>query len=80
MPKTGRTHQLRAHLRAIDRPIVMDGLYAERKIPNSNNLGLKRMSLHAHILEIVLPNGSKERFVSPLPKELDTAADLLAGE
>lgn len=78
MPKTGRTHQLRAHLRAIDRPIVGDSLYGEYKMEKSNNLGLQRLSLHAHILELVLPNGSKERFIAPLPQEFEDAADRIA--
>lgn len=78
MPKTGRTHQLRAHLRAIDRPIVGDPLYADKKIVVSNNLELKRLALHAHILELTLPNGSKERFIAPLPLEFEAAAELIA--
>ena len=79
-PKTGRTHQLRAHLRAIDRPIVQDGLYAERKVPNSNNLDMNRLALHAYILEIVLPNGSEERFISPVPPDCEAAAERIVQE
>jgi 23S rRNA pseudouridine1911/1915/1917 synthase len=78
MPKTGRTHQLRAHMRAIDRPIVGDTLYAEYKINKSTNLGLNRLALHAHILEIKLPNGSVERFIAPLPQEFEDATDRIA--
>lgn len=78
MPKTGRTHQLRAHLRAIDRPIVGDGLYGEQKIDNSNNLALNRLALHAHILELVLPDGREERFIAPVPQELEEAAERIA--
>ncbi|MFT7645237.1 MAG: 23S rRNA pseudouridine1911/1915/1917 synthase [Candidatus Paceibacteria bacterium] len=78
MPKTGRTHQLRAHLRAIDRPIVCDSLYAERKIINSKNLAMQRMALHAHILGLVLPSGSTERFIASLPVEFEEAAERIA--
>ncbi len=80
MPKTGRTHQLRAHLRAIDRPIVSDGLYAEKKIVNSNNLDLNRLALHAYILETYLPDGSKERFIAPVPQDFEEAAERIAEE
>lgn len=77
-PKTGRTHQLRVHLKAIDRPIICDRLYAGAKPESSNNLGLFRLALHAHELEIVLPDGEQKRFVAPLPQELLDAGDLLA--
>ena len=78
MPKTGRTHQLRVHLKAIDRPIVGDKLYAGKKLETSNNLGLNRLALHAHALEIVLPGGEAERFIAPVPVDLESAVDLLA--
>lgn len=80
IPKTGRTHQLRAHLRALDRPIVGDKLYAHYKINESNNIGLDRMALHAHILEWTLPNGEKQRFIAPVPLVFDTAAECIASE
>ena len=75
MPKTGRTHQLRVHLRALDRPIVGDTLYGAYKIETSNNLLLDRLALHAHILEVILPNGSKERFIAPVPLDFELAAE-----
>ncbi len=80
MPKTGRTHQLRTHLRALDRPIVGDTLYGSYKMKDSNNLGLERMALHAHILEWVLPGGEKQRFIAPVPLEFDRAAEHIAEE
>lgn len=78
MPKTGRTHQLRAHLRAIDRPIVGDGLYGEHKIVGSNNVGLNRLALHAHMLELMLPDGNEGRFIAPVPQEMEEAAERIA--
>jgi len=77
-PKTGRTHQIRVHLRAIDRPIVCDPLYATQLSEKSHNLGLKRMALHAHILELQLPDGSDGRFMAPVPFELEVAAERIA--
>lgn len=78
IPKTGRTHQLRVHLRAIDRPIVNDELYAVHVTPKSNNLDLKRMALHAHMLELTLPNGQNERFIAPVPQAFEEAAERIA--
>ena len=76
-PKTGRTHQLRVHMKAIDRPIVGDGLYAGKRVETSNNLGLTRLALHAHILELTLPDGELKRFIAPVPAEFEQAADHL---
>jgi 23S rRNA pseudouridine1911/1915/1917 synthase len=77
-PKTGRTHQLRVHMRAIDRPIVQDELYATHVITNSNNLAMSRMALHAHMLELTLPNGQLERFIAPVPQSFEEAAERIS--
>lgn len=77
-PKTGRTHQLRVHLKAIDRPIVCDTLYAGKRVDAGHNLGFTRLALHAHILELTLPNGSRERFIAPLPQSFEEAAERIA--
>lgn len=79
-PKTGRTHQLRVHLKAIGKPIVLDPLYAAHILEDSNNLDLSRMALHAHSLEIALPNGETERFLAPMPLEFEAAAEKIAEE
>jgi 23S rRNA pseudouridine1911/1915/1917 synthase len=78
IPKTGRTHQLRVHLRAIDRPIVQDTLYAAHKVESSSNLELARLALHAHVLELMLPNGETQRFIAPVPLELEQAVERIA--
>jgi len=78
LPKTGRTHQLRVHLKAISRPIVCDEMYADTHIGKSNNLGLKRLALHAHILELDLMSGGRERFIAPVPPEFEAAAERIA--
>lgn len=79
-PKTGRTHQLRTHLRAIDRPIVGDTLYAEYKKEVSNHLGCERLMLHAHQLHLTLPDGTDERFIAPLPQLFEEAAEKIEEE
>lgn len=83
-PKTGRTHQLRAHLRAIERPIVGDTLYAEYKFePNkdgsarSNHLSCKRLMLHASSLQLTLLDGTLKQFFAPLPQLFEEATNRL---
>ena len=78
LPKTGRTHQLRVHLKSISRPIVGDTLYAESEMGRSNNLGLKRMALHAHKLTLTLPYGEPGDFMAPVPNDLIQAVDQLS--
>lgn len=77
-PRTGRTHQLRVHLKSLDRPIVRDPLYAAHLVTRSNHLGLDRMALHAHVLELTLQNGEPHRFIAPVPSELEAGAERLA--
>ncbi|HEY5549673.1 MAG TPA: RluA family pseudouridine synthase [Candidatus Saccharimonadales bacterium] len=58
-PITGRTHQIRVHLAYIGHPVVGDQIYGG---------GGARMLLHAHKLELTLPNGRRESFSAPAPK------------
>lgn len=76
-PKTGRTHQIRVHLKAINHPIIGDSLYAPG-MPSA--LGFDRLALHAHILELELPSHEVKRFVAPLPHSFIVAADGLSGD
>ena len=62
-PTTGRTHQLRVHLRQLGHPIVGDTLYDG---PKAN-----RLFLHAVSLEITLPNKIRKTFDAPLPPEFE---------
>lgn len=63
-PRTGRTHQLRVHMAYHKHPIVGDVLYDGPKAD--------RMYLHAHQLEITLPNGETKTFTAPIPNEFKT--------
>ncbi len=76
-PKTGRTHQIRVHLRSISRPVVGDNLYAESEMSKSNNLELDRMALHALELRLSLPGGEEKVFTSSVPHELAEAIELI---
>ena len=86
-PKTGRTHQLRAHLKAINHPIVCDRLYAPKHLSampvhagqaEEPALGFARLALHASALELDIREGVHKRFEAPLPDEFDMALKLLA--
>lgn len=63
-PTTGRTHQLRVHLRQLGHPIVGDYLYGGSET--------KRMYLHAKSLEITLPGGERKVFTVPTPESFMT--------
>ncbi|MBX2866552.1 RluA family pseudouridine synthase [Candidatus Kaiserbacteria bacterium] len=78
LPKTGRTHQIRVHLKAIGRPIVGDALYANQAQLDSPDLGLGRLALHAYKLTIELPNGEEHTFTAPLPQSFETAKERIA--
>ncbi len=66
-PLTGRTHQIRLHLRFIGCPVVGDRIYGRQK----PTLPITRHFLHAHRLSITLPGETQPRlFESPLPDDL----------
>ena len=74
MPKTGRTHQIRVHLKAINHPIVCDQLYAPT-FPC--DLGFGRLALHAYSLKIMLPSAGEQTFIAPLPDEFERALKVM---
>jgi len=78
IPKTGRMHQLRVHLKAIGHPIVGDSLYAGKRLEQSKNLGLDRLALHAYSLQVTLPGGESREFIAELPENITKAATSIA--
>ena len=69
-PETGRTHQIRVHLKAIHHPVIGDALYA----PHQKLLyGLTRLALHASTLDLPLPSGGRILITAPLPEDLTAA-------
>jgi 23S rRNA pseudouridine1911/1915/1917 synthase len=67
--ETGRTHQIRVHLAAIDLPVAGDPVYGR-----ADELGLRRQFLHAARLAFEHPiTGEPIDISSPLPPELETA-------
>ena len=69
--ETGRTHQVRAHLKAIGHPVLGDRDYG---VPGA--LGLERQFLHAHRLGFRHPaSGDWVQLRSPLPADLAAALE-----
>lgn len=65
--ETGRTHQIRAHLSAIDHPVVGDELYGGARVA----LPFGRPALHAASLSLEHPStGERCDFEAPLPDDL----------
>lgn len=72
--ETGRTHQIRVHLRASGHPIVGDQVYGEQR----HAQGLRRQFLHANHLALRQPTtGQPLSFNSALPPDLATVLERL---
>jgi len=73
-PRTGRTHQLRVHLRHIGCPILGDPIYggADKLFPDAS------LMLHSKSLAIILPSETEERiFSSPVPQRFTAVIEKL---
>lgn len=73
-PQTGRTHQLRVHLKYIGTPIAGDQQYGGGKSP------VDRLALHACSLEITLPGGTRKVFEAEVPAEFRAAIRMIQHE
>ena len=73
-PHTGRTHQIRLHCLFLNCPIAGDEIYGRKK----STIGIGRHFLHAHRLQIMLPNEEElKTFEAPLPEELELVLNKL---
>lgn len=73
-PKTGRTHQIRVHLKSIGHPIVADLIYGPAKLIKFDLLWCPRLFLHASKLAFFHPKTKKQVKLSVnLPEELEKA-------
>ncbi len=71
-PETGRTHQIRVHMKYINRPIFADFLYAGRKVSRDDRAYLSRVFLHAAGISFLHPVTKKDMILTcPFPVELD---------
>jgi 23S rRNA pseudouridine955/2504/2580 synthase len=71
--KTGRTHQIRVHLAALEHAIAGDDKYGDAALNRAlRRNGLKRMFLHAARLEMAHPlTGEPLLLQAPLPADLE---------
>jgi 23S rRNA pseudouridine1911/1915/1917 synthase len=82
---TGRTHQIRVHMKHIGHPIACDKIYGDGKsillssIKHNYKLSkneeeekpiLGRLALHAYQLRFTSSDNSRYRFEAPIPKDL----------
>ncbi len=74
VPRTGRTHQLRVHMRHLRTPVLGDPLYArsDHRFPDAT------LMLHARRLAILLPGEETPRvFISPVPSRMRSVLERL---
>ena len=77
--ETGRTHQIRAHLAAIEHPVCGDPRYGGRA--SGARLGLERQFLHSARLGFVHPvTGRDLTFESAVPADLEAALERARAE
>lgn len=68
IPKTGRKHQLRRHMKHIFHPIIGDTSYGDHHQNRAvrKNLYINRLMLHSWQLEFTSPNGKKIIATAPV--------------
>jgi 23S rRNA pseudouridine1911/1915/1917 synthase len=74
-PQTGRTHQLRVHLRHVGHPILGDTLYGQGGVSLDD---IPRQALHARSLELTLPSGMGVTLEAEAPSDFANALARLA--
>ena len=74
-PKTGRTHQIRVHLKSIGHPVICDKIYGGKN--TICPFSLTHQFLHAYSLEFVSPSGAALRLETILPEDLNSVLEKL---
>ncbi len=73
-PQTGRTHQIRVHFQALQKPVVGDSLYAPGK---PKLLGFDRTALHARRITFMNVAGKEITVEAAYPADFQHAIDSL---
>ncbi|MDR6992118.1 RluA family pseudouridine synthase [Luteimonas sp. 3794] len=77
--ETGRTHQIRVHAQHIGHPVAGDDKYGDVEVNKRmrEQIGLRRLFLHAASLEFTLDDGEAYVLNAPLADDLREALDRL---
>jgi 23S rRNA pseudouridine1911/1915/1917 synthase len=77
-PRTGRTHQLRAHLSSLGCPILGDEMYGDQKVCRVQEIDIPRVMLHAKTLGFQHPlSGEYQEHSSEFPADMQSVLDAL---
>jgi 23S rRNA pseudouridine1911/1915/1917 synthase len=77
-PGTGRTHQLRVHLKAVGCPILGDQTYGGKKVMIVEGTDIPRVMLHARVLGFAHPvSNDRLTFSAELPEDMETVRNVL---
>lgn len=92
-PKTGKTHQIRVHLKHIGLPLAIDPLYNpaagplflsrfkrgyQKSADRDERPLIARLTLHAEKLRFQSPDATLVEIIAPLPKDLRAAINQLS--
>lgn len=71
-PKTGRTHQIRVHLFALNVPVAVDKIYSSKKQYDLSQKYFNRLMLHAYKISFKHPKTGKTcEFLCEIPKDFN---------
>lgn len=77
-PRTGRTHQLRVHLKSLGHPILGDQTYGGRKVCLVDDIEIPRVMLHAHTLGFQHPSlGTIQEYTVGFPSDMQAVYQAL---
>lgn len=76
MPKTGRMHQLRVHMKSIGNPVACDRVYGGKNVCCPEGAG--RQLLHACSLSFSFPEGRRLSFEAEVPEDFALAQRLIS--